>query len=177
MSIGRDHNRPRLALTGVVAVLLAGGCGPCGQYTQRIHDFSAPKIEVGPGIQVSVSTSGFWTTNTDGSVTSGADYVVSVRVWGTGTEVAVASMEIRDPRTGEAVVVDDWQPAVRDPSDSSMLLVDRSGVGLSHSSKEIVGELRVGRGDEIRTYAFADTLHYEYREERKNRFWQRLMGV
>lgn len=146
----------------------------CGKYTAHHHEFSVAEIEVAPGVNVSVSASGFWSKNPDGSETSGPSYAIAVRVRGAGDAITLLDVRFVDETDGSEVAVTQWQPAVRDNADASMLLLDRSGVVLSRSSKTVTGVLRVGGGDTVREYPFSGSLEYSYRQEERSRFWDAL---
>lgn len=161
----------------IVILVVVGGVTvhSCDRYTHRLHEFVPLDVRLESGVVVNVSASGFWTKNADGSETSGGKFSFSVRVYGTHGRVALASFVVRDQEI--ETTVSSWQPPVRDPSDSALLFFDRVGVPLSHSSKQLEGELRVDSGDSVVVYRFTGDLEYRYREERRSRFLDRLGSV
>lgn len=147
------------------------------RYTRRLHEFSTVDSALGDGVRVALSVSGYWRTNDDGSEEHDGRYSIAIRVWGTGTDVEVASLRIMNPITGDAQEPSDWGDPVRDPSDGAVLLFHRPGVPLSFSNQDVDGELIVRRGERLSRYAFHGSLVYSYREERRSRFWAILMSV
>lgn len=148
----------------------------CGKYTAHHHEFSAAEIEVAPGISLSVSASGLWTSNSDGSETSGPSYAIAVRVHGAGEALTLSDVTLVNETGSFEVKVQQWQPAVRDDA-GSILLLDRSGVVLSRSSMTVTGVLRVAEGDTVQEYPFSGSLEYSYRREERSRFWDAINSV
>lgn len=177
MSVEAGRESRVRSILGVV--LLACGCAVA---TRRMHSFSEMVVAVTPAIQVSVNAYGTWSTlpDTDSVVhVSGSPYVLEIRVRGAGDAVMITAFRISEAGTDSSVSVTRWGSPAFDPSDSSMVFGNRTGVSLSPSSKEITGKIRIepGTSGGALELSFTGLLEYQYREDTRNSFLERLRGI
>jgi hypothetical protein len=162
---------------GLTVLLFITGCEKA---TRQFHAFSTLEADIAQGLHVSVNAYGSWETRSEGDSVvhvSASPYVIEVRVRGGGESVAITSFQITDPSEGSSVSIDDWGTQTFSQDDAAMVFANRTGVTLSPSSKTVLGEIRVGVGADASVHTFSGRLEYEYREDQKNRFLQRIRGI
>jgi len=150
-----------------------------GWHVHREHDFIELAIEPAPGVDLRLNAFGRWTQPADepGVEVRSSPYVIDIRATGVPAQQAeISELRFVDVATGAVIQPGPLEHVMtRDPN--LLLFVDRDGVALPQNDVRAEGVLAVAEGTDTLRYAFSGELRYEYRRERKNSFWEALMGI